>query len=296
MRVVLSFTLLATGLAACGDDGPPSDAPIVVVTTSILGDVVDHIVGNAAHVEVLMPRGADPHQFSPSTRQVEAMTEADLLVINGAGFEAGLDDAIAAAARAGVRVYTFTDHVPLRRVDEGLDPHIWTDPATIVKNIDPLVDALVAAGVERAAIRSSAARYELEIGRLGTNIATMLDVIPDEDRVLVTNHDVLGYFADRYRFEVVGTVVPSTATGAATSAADVDDLVEVIEATGIRAIFTDASSAADLAEALADAVGHEVEVVTLHTESLGDDDSGATSYLEMMRTTAERIRDALHGS
>lgn len=293
MRVVLSLVVAASVVTACSsDDGAPSDAPTIVVTTSILGDVVEQMVGDTANVEVIMPRGADPHEFQPSTRQAEDMAAANLLVINGAGFEAGLDDAIGAAIDAGVPIYTFTDHVPLAELDGGLDPHIWTNPDNIADNIDPLVEAMINAGIVPD-VRRTASRYELEVGRLATTIETMLDPIPAADRVLVTNHEVFGYFATRFQFEVIGTVVPSLTTGAESSAADVDELAQTIEDAGVPAIFADTSSPSDLAEALADAVGDDVEVVELYSESLGEEDGDAGTYIDMMLTDAQRILDAL---
>ena len=101
--------------AGCGSDGS-ADAggdgrPTLVVTTSVLGDVVEELVGDEAEVDVVMPAGADPHEFQPSARQAVDIREADLLVTNGGGFEAGLDDTIAGAEDDGVTVFTALDHV-----------------------------------------------------------------------------------------------------------------------------------------------------------------------------------------
>ena len=120
MRRVLSLALFV--LASCGNgDAAGDERPTVVVTTNILGDVVQQVVGDLADVEVIMPLGSDPHDFAPSTRQAEAMAEADLLVVNGAGFEEGMADLI----DAGAPTFTFADHVELI----GDDPHLWTDPS-----------------------------------------------------------------------------------------------------------------------------------------------------------------------
>lgn len=314
------------GAAGCGDDDTEGaagesggDGPSIVVTSTILGDIVGEVVGDAAAVTVLLPRGADPHEFAASTRQAEAMAEADLLVVNGAGFEAGLDDAIDAAADAGAPVFAFADHAELLSLDDhgdehgddehdaddgghseddghdhegDLDPHLWTDPTRLVPAVEALADALVDAGVDPS-VRDRAADYVTALGELDTELEALLADIPTEDRVLVTNHEVLGYFADRYDFEVVGAVIPSLTTGAEASAADVDELAHVIEEEGVRAIFGETSSPSALAEALADAAGGDVEVVALYTESLGDEGSGAETYLEMMRTDARLIHDAL---
>ena len=97
------------GLGACADDGADGSGPTIVVTTNILGDVVEQVVGDAAAVEVIMPIGADPHEFAPSVAQAERMEEADLLVVNGAGFEEGMGDVVGAAADSGTRRPVFAD-------------------------------------------------------------------------------------------------------------------------------------------------------------------------------------------
>ena len=275
MRVVLGI-LTVVALGACGGEGEDTGGTQVVVTSSILGDVVEQVVGPDVGVEVIMPRGAAPHEFAPSARQVEAMAEADLLVVNGGGFEAGLDSAIEAAEDAGATVFTAVDHVELR---DG-DPHIWTDPSLMI----PVVEAL------DEALPGSAAGYLDELRELDDEIEALL--APVENRVLVTNHEVLGYFADRYGFEVVGTVIPSLSTRAEASAAGIEALADVLRAEGVRAVFAETTSSADLAEALADEVG-DVEVVELFAESLGEPGSGADTYVEMQRTNARRIAEAL---
>jgi zinc/manganese transport system substrate-binding protein len=292
MRLVLSIGVATTAVLAAGCDAERSgnDGPTIVVTSTILGDIVSEVVGDAAEVEVLLPIGADPHEFAPSARQVEAMADASLVVVNGEGFEHGLEDAIDQAADAGAPVFTATEHTTL--LDE--DPHIWTDPSRMVPVVEALADALVEdAELEESGVRDRAAAYADALQQVDGEIDTLLAPIPAERRVLVTNHEVLGYFADRYGFEVVGAVIPSLTTGAEPSAADVEELADVIESEDVTAIFGETSSPTRLADALAEAAGGDVEVVTLFTESLGEPGSGAETYLDLLRTDAELIEGAL---
>ncbi len=110
----------------------------------------------------------------------------------------------------------------------------------------------------------------------------------------MTNHEVFGYFADRYEFEVVGTVIPTGTTTGGVDAQELARLAEVIRDERVPAIFADTSSSDELAETLAGEVG-DVEVVELYSESLGDDDSDGATYLDMIRTNAGRIATALAG-
>ena len=121
---------------------------------------------------------------------------------------------------------------------------------------------------------------------------TLADV-PDANRVLVTDHEVFAYFAERFEFEVVGAVIPSLSTNAEPSAADLDELAEVIETEDIPAIFADTTGNSNLPEALAEQVDGDVEVVALFSETLGEDGSGAETYLAMMQLNADLIAEAL---
>jgi zinc/manganese transport system substrate-binding protein len=277
------------------------------VTSSILGDVVTNLAGDDAEVEVLMPPGADPHDFSPSARQGAAMRAADVLVTNGGGFEAGLDDAIDSARSDGVTVYEAVDAVDTLPAgeeahadeepdehDEGIDPHVFTDPArmaTIAEDLAAfLADEVPALDTDEALDR--ARRYVEELRTLDAETEDDLGAIPAERRLLVTNHDVFSYFAERYDFEIVGVIIPGGTTLAEPSAEELADLAADVDAADAPAIFAETSSPDQLAEALAREVG-DIEIVELYTESLGDAGSGAESYIEMVRTNVDRIVDAL---
>ncbi len=275
----------------------------MVVTTNIIGDMVGEVIGEEADLEVIMPVGSDPHDFEPSARQAEAMEEADLLVVNGAGFEEGLLGLIESAEESGTPVFAFADEVELLEFtgehageeEEGTeDPHIWTDPARMITPVEAVAARLgELEGVDAEVIDSQATEYVGELESLDGDIETMVAEIPHERRVLVTNHEVFAYFADRYGFEVVGAVVPSLSTNAEASAGELTELAELIDTEGVPAIFAETTQSTQLADALADEAGGDVEVVELFSESLGESGSGAETYLDMMRTNAERIVEAL---
>ena len=287
MHRCLPALLMVVALTSCsdGDDGGAG----IVVTTSILGDVVTELVGDLVEVTTVMPRGVAPHDFQASARDAAAMREAELLVVNGAGFEEGLLEVVDAAADDGVPV-----HEAIATVDAiGDDPHFFTDPARMVQAAEGIVDAVAEhVDVDEAALRERAAGYLDELRALDAQVEETLAPVPDPQRILVTNHEVFGYFAERYGFEVVGTVIPSTTTGGSAAAGDLAALIEVIRTEGVPAVFADTSSPADLARALAADAG-DIEVVELFSESLGDDGSGGETYLDMMRTNATRITEAL---
>ena len=225
LAAIVTMGVLSAGCSSSAGD-TEVQRPTIVVTTSILGDIVTHVVGDQAAISVIMPLGADPHDFAPSARQATDMEQADLLVVNGAGFEAGMEDLIDNVADAGTLIFTAADEVELLTIGDGdtPDPHIWTDPDRMSDLVEPLVEAILTADIvaDEAALRASGDAYADELVRLGDDIDVALASIPAADRVLVTNHEVFGYFADRFDFDVIGAVIPSLNTSAEPSAADIE--------------------------------------------------------------------------
>jgi zinc/manganese transport system substrate-binding protein len=304
---VLALVLGASGAVACtGDDGKPD----IVVTTNILGDVVTRLVGDTAEVRVLMKPNADPHSFGISAREAGEVENADLVVANGLGLEEGLGSILDSARGEGVEVLEVGELVdPLdytagadNGADNGADsaeaakdPHFWTDPARMVEATgiieEKLTDELD--GDEADRVREAAASYRSELEQLDVEVAELLGSVPEDNRKLVTNHHVFGYLADRFNYRVIGAVIPGGTTLASPSAADLRDLSTTIRDNHVPAIFADSSQPQRLAEVLAQEAGVDVEVVALFSESLTEPDGEAGNYIDMQRTNAERIADAL---
>jgi len=309
----MGLALAALALAACsGGAGAPSTAPggcrslNVIASTSILGDVAGEAAGLPAGVEVLMPPGADPHSFQASASQVAAVREADLVVVNGLGLEEGLHTVLEEAAADGVAVVeaaAFVEALPLAAGDQGpagegeegaSDPHLWQDPRRMAQVAAGLGEAFAAADPACAGRRrAAAAGYRDRLLALDAEVEAALASIPAANRILVTNHHTLGYFADRYGFEVAGVIIPGGATLAEPSPADLAVLVSVLRASGVRAVFAENTRPASLAATLAAELGGDVVVVSLYTDSLGGAGTGADTYIGMMRTNAGRIAAAL---
>ena len=313
MRSLIRSLILPVAAAlvvgACGgeDDataGKDGGKPSIAVTTNILGDVVSSIVGDSAEVTTIMPVGANPHDFQASAQEAAAIRAADLLVVNGGGFEEGLLDLIDSAEEDGVAVVDALASVEELEGDshgdeeghdhgEDVDPHFFTDPVRMIAAVEAIADAIIeqVRGVDAAAVEASTADYVADLEKLDAAIESEVSAIPSEKRVLVTNHEVFGYFADRYGFEIVGTVVPGGSTEGGNAKA-IAELAEVVREHEVPAIFADTSAPDELAQTLAREVG-DLEVVELFSESLGGADSEGATYLDMMRTNASRIAEAL---
>jgi len=147
-------------------------------------------------------------------------------------------------------------------------------------------------GADTDAVMRSVEAYVAELEALDAEVAETLAAIPSDQRILVTNHSVFGYFADRYNFEVIGAVLPGGSTANGADAQRLVELAETIEHEGVPAIFADSSSSDELAQTLAAEVG-DVSVVELFSESLGGEGSDGSSYIAMLGANARRIADAL---
>lgn len=317
-RTPTVMLLLALLLTACGPGGAGAatdadGALTIVATTTILADVTGQVAGDAAQVTTLMEPGADPHNFEASAQQLAALQEADLIVANGANLEEHLTDALAEAERAGVPVFSAIDHItPLTfngdgRQEEtsageghddeagGVDPHFWMDPLRMAEVARALGGQIGELSDDPDTVTGQADEYAARLEELDADIEETLASIPDDDRTLVTNHEAFNYFADRYGFTIVGTVIPSMSTGAEPSAQDLEELVHTIEQQQVRAVFTEATAPEQLTQALAAEVGTDVRVVELRSETLGEEGSGVSTYADMLAANAELVAEALGG-
>ncbi len=306
-----SLAALALVVGACGSDDPASTesssgAPTVVATTTIWADVVRNVACDGlADVQTIVPAGGDPHSFEPSLKDRETMSNAALIVANGLGLEESMADIVGAVESEGVpvvRVGDSVDTIPAgagEHTDESGDdghgaddPHIWFDPTRVAATLPAIADALGAAGLDPAALDACVSAYTEQLTTLDTDIAATVASIPVEQRLLVTNHDSLSYFADRYGFEILGSVIPSPSSLSATNPAELEVLAGVIEQTGVPTIFAETQHSSADTQALADRVG-DVDVVTLQTDTLGEPGSDTATYVTWLTTTAQTIVDAL---
>jgi zinc/manganese transport system substrate-binding protein len=285
-RMIVALLAAMMALTGCADSEP--DRGAVVVTTDILGDITQAIVGDAAPVSVLMPRAGDPHSFAVSAQQAAGLERAGLIVANGLGLEEGVLRNVEAAADAGVAtVYVGAEIDPIA-FDSGAtagqpDPHFWTDPQRVRRAVEVIRDRVIeqVPGVDADVVRANADRYLAELDGLAAWMTQRF--------ALVTNHHVFGYLAQRFGFQVVGAVIPSGTTLASPSPSDLAELAATIRAAGVPTVFADSAQPDRLARVLAEQAGVQVRVVGLHSESLTPPGEGAGSYLEMMRANTDAI-------
>lgn len=272
----------------------------VVATTTIVGDLVAHIGADAITLYVMLPVGADPHGFEPTPQDVAAVSDADVIFENGLGLEGFLTSVIKNSGTKAPLV-PLAEGVDLRQLaaqdshehaDGGTDPHIWTTPVNAQIMVKNIVDALVKLDPANAqTYQANASAYRQQLAALDEWVKSQVAQIPPENRKLVTDHAIFGYFAERYGFEQIGTVIPSFSTNAEPSAQELAQLEEAVRAQGVKAIFVGNTVNPTLTDRVAEDTG--VKLVRLYTGSLGPAGSGAETYLDYIRTDTEAIVKAL---
>ncbi len=265
----------------------------------MLGSIVKDLVGDKASVIVPMPNGRDPHDWEPSAKDIETLNKADLVVQNGLGLEGGMEKTLEQAEKAGVKVFTASDHIKVRKVGpgEGIptgdpdqavgadDPHLWTDPMVMKAVAAALTVQLKSdLGVD---VSDRAQDFANRLDVLDKEIAATVATVPDANRRLVTGHESMGYFAQRYGLKLVGAIIPSITSQAEVSASDLAALKKQIQENKVKAIFTELGTAPAVAQVIGKETG--VKVVELTTHSLPDDGS----YLTFERDLAKVITDGL---
>ncbi len=271
---------------------PDNDVrPEIVVTYSVLGTLVSELVGDIARVTVIIPDGQDPHDFEPSAKDIEAINDAQLLVSNGLEFEEGLVEPLNSAANRGVEHFVVTDHLTSRTggdhshaEDDGshssaIDPHVWLSPYAMNEMIDDLALAVGdTLGIDVTAQSTALMEKLAALDSLVTDRIESLDAC-----VLVTGHDELGYFADRYGCTVVGAVIPSFSTTAEASAGELADLKELVREYTVPAIFTRIGTSSNVVEVLSTELG--IPAIELATHYL----SGVTTYEAFITRLVDQI-------
>ncbi|MBI5297877.1 MAG: zinc ABC transporter substrate-binding protein [Chloroflexi bacterium] len=304
---IIVISIAALLLSACGTAAPQSDTGglKVLASTSFLADIARNVAGGRVTVESLLPIGADPHAYQAAPSDVTKIAKSNVLILNGVEYEHFIEPLLENAggerlvieASAGLEPHEVKDHA--NETDAGAghdhaagDPHMWLNPVLVVTYVENIRDGLIQADPEGAATyTANADAYTAQLKDLDAWIVEQVNTIPAERRLLVTNHEALGYFAERYGFEVAGSVIPSFSSNAAPSAQEMAGLVDEIKSLNAPAIFLDTADNDILARQIADETG-VIIVSDLHLESLTDG-APAPTYIEMMKDNVSKIVEAL---
>jgi len=271
----------------------------VVATTTIVGDIVQNVGGDTINLSVLLPVGIDPHSFQPSPKDMARAADADLIIINGAGLEEFLTSLLENSGGNAI-VVDSSQGIDLLKAPEGEsseetavgDPHVWMDPNNVMIWVRNILTALEEEDPANSAIyHKNAETYLKELEKLDAWVQEQVGLLPGDHRKLVTDHQVLGYFAARYGFQQVGALIPSYSTGAEPSAQELAHLEDSIQELGVKAIFVGNTINPALAERVADDTG--TQLIYILTGSLTAKEGPAEDYLSYIHHNVSAIVGAL---
>ena len=271
--------LLVVVLVACssGSASPTASSGNgridVVATTTVFADLVQQVGGSHVKAASLVPRGGDVHTFEPKPGDVQTISRAKLLVMNGLGLDDWLEDTITTASATGT---------PLVKLGEGLsdiellpgedtgtkNPHLFMDVTYTERYVDEIAAALAQVDPAHASdYRSGAAAYKTRLTALDASVRQKIATIPEANRKVVTFHDAFPYYAREYGITIVGTAVE--APGQDPTAGYTAHLIDEIKASGVKAIFSEVQFPTKLVDQLSAETGVKV-VANLYDDSVGD--------------------------
>jgi len=304
MKKLTSFAFLLLVilllLSACtGTRTAPSSSERipVVATTTILADVVSRVGGDHVAITPLVPPGSNEHEYQPSPQDIAAVADAALVFEVGLGLEEFMSTIIANAGTQ-IQPVIVSDGIATREFtansDEhfSADPHVWMDPANVViwvQNIEAALTSYDPAHKELYHTNSTA--YIAELKALDQWITDQVAQIPPENRKLVTDHMLFGYFAEKYGFTIVGALIPSYSSVAEPSARELAALEDAIRQYGVKVILVGNTVNPALADQVASDTG--TRLVQFYTGSLSAPDGPAPTYLDYMRFNVNTIVEAL---
>lgn len=310
MRFWIMLLVSSLMISACQPAAPTFQAverKKVLAVESFIADLTRQVAGNRMQVDTLIPLGVDPHSFEITPSDVSKIAEADILVVNGNGLEGWLEETLQNSGSKAV-VIICSQNLSFRTPstaeaqstsdadghppEEG-DPHFWLNPLYAMDYVKQIRDGLIAADPEgRDGYTANAEAYNAQLADLDTWIKEQVDQIPVDRRLLVTNHESLGYYADRYGFKVIGAIIPSVTSESTPTAQDLVKLSEQIKKYQAPAIFLETGANPQLADQLA--ADLHIQVVTdLYTHSLSAADGPAPDYISMMKWNTTQIVEGL---
>lgn len=264
----------------------------IVASFSILGDMVQNVIGDHADLTTIVGPDADAHVYQPSVADARAVADADVIFVNGMGFETWSDTLI---AESGTRasIHAATIGITPVEVEGEVDPHAWNsllNGIVYVNNIAAVLSAKMPAHAD--AIEQNRAAYVEQLLALDASTKETLATLPLEKRTVVTAHDAFGYLAHAYDMTFLAPI--GVDTEAEPSAKELAILIEQLKSDGAAALFVENITSPALVQQIADETGLSIGG-RLFSDALSERGGPATSYLAMFEHNLNTLLTALDG-
>ena len=262
----------------------------VVASFSILGDMVRQVAGDKAAVMTIVGPDADAHIYTPSTGDAKAVTNADVIFVNGLGFETWSDTLIKTSGTKA-KVFVATAGITPLKVEGEIDPHAWNALTNGVKYVGNIADGLAAVDPKNAsAYLANAKAYSARLMALHTRATADLEKLPKDARTVVTAHDAFGYLANAYGLNFLAPV--GIDTEAEPSAKDLATLIDHLKKVDAGALFIENIASPALVQQISRETGIKIGG-RLFSDALSERGGPATSYEKMFEHNLETLIAAL---
>ena len=293
-RIFAQFGLALALLLGLSGGAEAADKIKAIASFSILGDMVRQVGGDRVEVAALVGSDGDAHVYEPTPADAKNLSAANILFVNGLGFEGWMDRLENSSGFKG-KVVVASHGVKSRQMVEDekkiTDPHAWQSLANGKLYVANIRDGLIAVDPDgRATYEANAAKYLGEIAGEEARVNEALGKLPPERRKIITSHDAFGYFGAAYGLEVIAPEGVSTESEA--SAKDVAKIIRQIKAEKIPAVFMENITDHRLLKQIAHETGAKIGG-TLYTDALSQPDGPAGTYLDMFRNNIETLTAAL---
>ncbi len=265
---------------------------LVLTTASIFADMAENIAGDLLDIRTIVPIGGDPHIYEPTPADAHLISQADLILKNGLTFEGWLNGLIESAGGRAT-VVTITEGIPAIRsaYKGGSDPHAWMNAAHGLIYIENIKNALVELDPDnREIFEFNYGVYRRQLEDMDAYIFEQIKKIPEQRRILITSHDAFQYYGQRYGVRLEAVIGISTEAEAQTS--DIIRLGKVIKESGVPAVFIETTVNPKLLRQIA-TDNNVIIGGSLYSDSIGEEDSNAPTYLTMLKYNTDTIVQAL---
>jgi zinc/manganese transport system substrate-binding protein len=291
--------IIATTLCALFTAYPANAQLSVIASFSILGDLVKNVGGDRTVVGTLVGPNGNAHIYSPSPADAKKLADANIVFVNGLGFEGWLERLVKASGTKAPIIVATKGIKPResagghdRDHDHGrTDPHVWQSVANAKIYVNNIRDALIATDpAGKASYEANASAYLAKLDALEREVKDVISKIPVERRRVLTSHNAFGYFEDAYGVNF--TAPQGISTEAEPSAKDVATIITQIKKQKVSGVFLENVTDPRLVNQIASETGAKVGG-TLYSDALTDGNGDATTYVDLIRHNLKQLAAAL---
>lgn len=302
MSRLICIAIAFLALISCKPDAKGHrEKPRIVATTSILADGIRNLVGDQAEVVALMPAGVDPHLYKASVRDLDLLTNADLVIFHGLYLEGKMTEIFEKLAHSQALI-DISQGLPKERLirsgpeSHSVDPHIWFDVELWSIAMDYASEEIIEWKPEwKNNIEQNSSNYLGQLESLDLEVRTKVNELRSSNQVLVTAHDAFAYFSKAYRLPVKS--LQGLSTLSEPGLRDLTDLIQIVEENNVKAIFAEQTISPKAIRAVVAGAAEKNREVTLagplFTDSLDAEGTPAGTYIGMVRTNLQIIYENL---